>query len=352
MKILFVNHSIRRCGVYQYGLAAFDAIQKIDSLEMKMVEVNNKESLSKEIFLFNPDTVVYNYHPVTLPFITSSLLAPFRSCLHVGLVHRLNQDQADSLGENSLFDFYIMGDPTLVERNPRVFKIGRIIPFYENNYPIPQIPTIGSFGFAGSSKGFERLVDLVKRDFDQAIIKINIPPNSFIDPNNKWLNYFVTSQSQKLKGSNIELQVSTEFFSENELLNFLAKNSINVFPYPTWKRKVDFGGISSAVDQAIAARRPVAISRCSLFRHLLQLNPSIVIDQSINKWNFFTSWFDKNTNGKSLKEIQHNGIEPLKPLYELFSENTFIARFKQILTQIEDQRESILGGLKKFSHLG
>jgi hypothetical protein len=46
---------------------------------------------------------------------------------------------------NKLFDYYIAPDPTLILNDTNIFKTGRLIPEYNNIYPTPDIPTIGSF---------------------------------------------------------------------------------------------------------------------------------------------------------------------------------------------------------------
>ena len=62
-----------------------------------------------------------------------------------------------------------------------VFKTGRLIPEYHNTFRLPQITTIGSFGFGTPNKGFEKLVSKVLGEFDEAVIRLNIPYADFGD---------------------------------------------------------------------------------------------------------------------------------------------------------------------------
>ncbi|MEJ7829575.1 MAG: hypothetical protein WKF91_15300, partial [Segetibacter sp.] len=81
-------------------------------------------------------------------------------------------DEAD----NRIFDFHIAADPTLILKNPIVYKTGRLLLDKPNNVEERnQVPVIGSFGFATPGKGFDKIVRLVQEEFDEAIINFNIP---------------------------------------------------------------------------------------------------------------------------------------------------------------------------------
>ena len=86
--------------------------------------------------------------------------------VQIGIIHEITQEVADTatgygnrliIGPsqrklNSLFDFYIAADPTLLLKNPLVFKTGRLIPEYQNLISLPPVTTIGSFGFGTPKK--------------------------------------------------------------------------------------------------------------------------------------------------------------------------------------------------------
>lgn len=349
-RILFVNHANRRCGVYLHGAYVFSIVKKVTTFSFDYAEVDSVELLDQKIDSCKPDIILYNYHESTLPFIDSNFFKRYRRCLHIGLMHKLNQQEADAL-QDGFFDYYIMGDPTLIERNPRVFKIGQIIPSYENKKPLPKIPTIGSFGFGTFSKGYENLITLVKNEFDQAVIRLNIIPSSYCDQDN--LEKFKEEQFAKLSGTKIDLQISSHFFDEPQLLDFLADNTINVFLYPTSSKVVtDSNGISSAVNKALAVKRPIAVSESPMFRHLHSITPSIVIPEiEVKPW-FFSNFFSKpKAEVRTLKKIIDAGIDHLSHLHSLFTEDAFQKNFEQILRKIESKRDEIVYGNRKWNRI-
>ena len=61
-----------------------------------------------------------------------------------------------------------------------------------------------------------------------------------------------------------------------EMLNFLSKNDLNIFLYEHQGNR----GISSATDWAIAVKRPLAVTKNSMFRHLFHCYPSICIEDN------------------------------------------------------------------------
>jgi hypothetical protein len=63
--------------------------------------------------------------------------------------------------------------------------------------------------------------------------------------------------------------------SEDEPIGFLAESSINAIAY----NREGAEGISSCVDYALAARRPIAVNASPMFRHMHAVNPSIRLDE-------------------------------------------------------------------------
>jgi hypothetical protein len=72
----------------------------------------------------------------------------------------------------------------------------------------------------------------------------------------------------------IRLEITQEFWDDEGLLRFLSENTINAFLYDDAPGR----GISSCTDYALAAGRPIAMSRTSMFRHLTGINPSICVE--------------------------------------------------------------------------
>jgi hypothetical protein len=213
---------------------------------------------------------------------------------------------------NSLFDRYIAPDPTLLLRNPYVFKTGRLIPTYQNTFDPPDVPTIGSFGFGTPKKGFDRIVNLVQEEFDDAIIKLNIPFATFGDSTGASAKLVAMQCRKLLRKKGIELRVTHDFFDGNRLLDFLARNTINVFLYEDAGNR----GLSSTVDSALAVQRPVAVSHSGMFRHLFDTTPSVCIPNN------------------TLRKIIANGFEPLQKHHDEWNAESLLWEYERIVRTI------------------
>lgn len=331
--VLFVTHRKKQCGVYEFGKQVFNAISDSKKYRFVKGEYDSLSELMQGVSTHQPDFIIYNYHPSVLPWLCTRVTkGVYRNnvsdmrAIQVGIIHEITQEVADTatayrnrfvLGRSgkrldTLFDFYIAADPTLLLKNPLVFKTGRIVPIYAKTPPPPSIFTVGSFGFATPKKGFERIVEKVQEEFDEAIIRINMPAADFGDKNGARAKAIAEKCQKLICKKGIQLKVSHEFFNEEELLDFLAGNSMNVFMYE------DTGGrgISSAVDNALAVKRPIAVTRCPMFRHILSAHPTVCVDDA------------------SLKTILEHGFAPLEETAKYWNASNLTWDYERIIDSI------------------
>ncbi len=314
-KILIVSHKQKQCGVYQFGLNVANALKKSTKYSFVYAECSSPEEFFADINNIKPSAIIYNFHPSTLPWLSKEMLDSIK-VPHISVIHEVTQTLADSV-KNSPFQYYTAPDPTLIPNNPIVFKTGRLILPYVNKYPLPQIPTIGSFGFGLSGKGFERVIHAVQQEYDQAHIRLHIPFAAFGDADGAKATAIAQRCQSLLVKPGIKLSLSHEFLSEDQLLDFLAQNTVNAFFYETHEGR----GISSTIDYALAVQRPIAITKSTMFRHLFSAKPSICIEDS------------------SLKQIINNGITPLMPFYTEWSESNLIKEYERIMNGILGKQE-------------
>ena len=331
--ILFVTHRKKQCGVYEFGLNTFNAVRKSEQFSFVHEACESKEELEKAIAQYKPVMVIYNYHPAVMPWLCSKVAKgvyknniAHLNVIQVGIIHEATQQVADTatayrnkfiLGGsekkiNSLFDFYIAADPTLLLKNPFVYKTGRLIPEYQNTQPLPVIPTIGSFGFATPNKGFLKLVQKVSQEFKEAVVRLNIPFAEFGDKGGARALQTAEDCRQLVKDTGIKIEITHEFLSHQQLLDFLASNSINVFMYEDKSGR----GISSAVDFALAVKRPVAVSDSPMFRHLLQKHPEVCCEK------------------QNLNNILSLGFSPVEKTCASWNEENLIWEYNRILNAI------------------
>jgi hypothetical protein len=134
---------------------------------------------------------------------------------------------------------------------------------------------------------------MVKREFDglNTVFRLHIPNAQFGDDTGIMAKERIFECDNELRGSGIQFIVDQEYKTPEELTRWLAMNDLNIFNcMPSNGR-----GISSSIDYALAARRPIGISNSEMYRHLPR---EICVDNI------------------SLPHLIAKGIEPLKKVYE------------------------------------
>lgn len=266
MNVLFLNHKIVNCGVYQYGKRLFEILEKDQIIRYIYREIDSEaeyRAVLQDISHFQ--YIIYNYHCSTMPWLNAYNIQ--RKAKNIGLPHE---------SQHGFFDVVCELDPTCPESVNR-FSIPR--PIYENVVPCDastksvdyfirytkghNVPIIGSFGFGFENKGFHKVVKMVNEQYDEAVIKFVIPIAHF-DPN----PHTVYTMKQLCMNENVKpgitLMITHEFFSNADILTFLRSNTINLFLYDTMYGR----GISSAIDYALSVKKPIAISDSFMFRHI------------------------------------------------------------------------------------
>jgi hypothetical protein len=309
-KILLVSHTEKRCGVYQFGLNIGKALKTSSKYSFIYSECSNADELFFAVNQIKPLVIIYNYYPSTLPWLSSKILNKINAT-HVGMIHEVTQNVADSI-TNDFFDYHIAPDPTLILRNPLVFKTGRLVQKYVNHYALPEITTIGSFGFGLQGKGFERLIKTVQEEYDEAIIRLNIPFAAFGDANGEQALTIAQRCQDLLVKSGVKLSLSHDFLTQEQLLDFLAQNTLNAFFY----QKNEDRGISSVIDYALGVKRPIAITKSNMFRHIFSGHPSLCIENS------------------SLRQIIDNGVAPLEGFCQDWDEANLVYDYELIIDKI------------------
>jgi len=309
--VLIVSHAKKRCGINQYGLNVYEALAASKRYAIAYAECGSERDLAKAMTDFNPSVVLYNFYPATMPWLNPGITRKF-AVTQLGVMHEVTQQEADR-ADRQFFEYHICPDPTLVENNPSVIKIPRIIPRYDNRQPLPERVRIGSFGFGIHDKGFRRLIEKVQEEYDEADIHILMPFNDVVDSEGRRFALKTAEQCrQAVHKPGVRLTISHDFVSKTELLDFLAGNTLNAFFYDVHKDR----GISSTIEHALAVQRPMAITRCGMFRHVSSAVPSICIEDS------------------SLKQIIANGTRPLEPFYRAWTAENFVSALEGVFDRV------------------
>ena len=274
MIVLFLNHKIQSCGVYQYGLRVFNILKKSYTYTYIYKEIDNYNEYNDITNKIKPNIIIYNYHAATMPWLNNNNI--LKNTKNIGIPHESNGD---------MFDLILSIDPNELETNKN-FSIPR--PIYENvdklldNYKITNkkieefinyteginVPIFGSFGFGFTNKGFDKIIRMVNHNYDEAIIKLVITFAHF-DPNRDVnINHVLQLCNSVSRKPNIKLMILNDFLTNEEVLLFLKSNTCNIFLYD----KLEGRGISSVIDYAISVNKPFVISNSYMFRHIYSDN--------------------------------------------------------------------------------
>jgi len=312
MNVLFLNHKIENCGVYQYGLRIKYILKKSIDIKYIYIEIdslNEYENVIKNNE--NLKCIIYNYCTLTMPWLNKTTLN--NSIKSIGLLHpgsdrffNVNCDlclTSDSLNNYSiprpLFNVDEMVNESFVSAQSE----------FINAHTDKNLPIFGSFGLAASYKGFDRMIHLINSQYDECIIKIVMPQAAFY-PKDYCTKEFMKCKAVPVKPG-IIVMISTEFFSNEDILMFLKKNTMNMFLYDTMYHPT--AGISSVLDVALSVKTPIGITNSYMFRNVY--NDCISLNNNRIKDCIKMSFEYCNT----IRNTIYSHDEFLKKLYSLIN---------------------------------
>ena len=301
MTVLFVNHTQKQCGVYQFGKRVYELSSTSKITDYYYLETETESEFMSKLEEVKPDVVIYNWYPVTMSWLSESFIGQRRDIKHLFIFHDGHMRQS--------FDKYIFSgsigkDITLPDE--KIFVLPRPLFVYDGEYPKNDVVTIGSFGFGGWQKGFPELVKKVNDEFERAIVNINMSFAYFGDQFGVETRKIAEACRKFNTNPGIELNIDHSFLSNDDTLKFLAANDLNVFLYNSVNQ-----GLSSVVDYALSVKRPIAISNDSMFKH------------------FFKEEICSDYH--SLKSILDAGTQPLQEFYDRWNPEDFSARMDELL---------------------
>ena len=316
--ILFLNHKKKQCGVYQYGVRLFDILKQSNKYCFQYVEIENIHEYDRCMDHYDCEIIIYNYHGATMSWLNKTNIS--KRSINIGIPHETNGD---------LFDIICDINPVGVE-NENTFTLPR--PIYDNiesilrtrvgstteisdfiNYNEPGVPVFGSFGFGFLNKGFDKIVELINARYDKAIIKLVIPLADFDDNVSYNISEIERLCISKNTKSGVCLMITHLFFTNEDVLRFLNSNTMNLFMYDEMHGR----SISSAIDYAISARRPIGISDSYMFRN--------IYDDSICLYK------------TSIDECYKNSVEVVNKYLRIYSTQNMISKFHLIINVAHDK---------------
>ena len=248
----FINSKKKQCGVYQYGLRIYTVLRK--KLDIEYHEVGTLEEYLQAIAPIKHRVVLINYHSVLFEFLHNAYQCP--SIKYYYIWHEG--------GLGPIRPGYIFHSDPDVQ-----IGIPRPLPMMCDTQDHPPTdfsnPIIGSFGFGSPSKGFDVIVRKVQDEFDTATIRLIIPFNDAYDNEGVLAKASADACRLAVTKPGITLEISHDFVTDDEIIQFLSKNDLNMFLYSGANQGRT---CSSVVDFALCANRPIAVSSSEMFRHI------------------------------------------------------------------------------------
>jgi hypothetical protein len=306
---LFLNTTVANCSIYESGLMVKNALQKYaNSFTIDYQEI------SKYGIFYNVgreyDFYVINWHPAVLNASRDSINSlPGKK---IAVVLETLPNNPFPVTPPDWFNSYMVLDPTQ-KRTKNVYPFPRPLEIVDNLPPLlrDDIPVIGSFGFFTPGKKFEEIIEIYSNNRKQCIIRLNIPNNTYTTATHneiKLRKYIQFLQLQVKQRPNIDLRITQNYMSKEELVRWCSQNTINSFPYYR-----NLTGLSAVTDQAISAGRPIAITNCETFRHLRP----------------YISYFPE----QSYEELIKSTLEGVKRMQEDWNPHNFEHVFEGLLVE-------------------
>jgi hypothetical protein len=261
LKGLFLNSPKSQCSIHESGKMIYAALALSENYEIKYQEIDERS----HAFYDRYDFLAFNYHPATMGWMDTTKLNRLPGT-KLTFVLEVLPNNPFAMCPDKDFDLYCAIDPTMQIEDNRVFAFPGTLELYPCICSEePKIPTIGTFGFATPGKGFDLVVDAVSKEFDRAIVRINIPLGTYIGKRQAKNIREMVKNCLRVAGKGIDVHISHDYMSKSELIEWCANNTLNVFLYTR-----NQPGLSATTDQAITSRRPLAVSENETFRHIHQ----------------------------------------------------------------------------------
>jgi len=315
---IFYNSKKALCSIWESGFMCYNALNKSNLYTLTYSE-------EQQYIDNNYDFLVVNQHPNVNNWMTEEMINSFNKPNFCIVTEVTFNDTTTIIGKSpDFFKYYMVLDPSIKDKN-NIYGFVRPLEYFDisQNPPVNKCnPSIFGFGICGAGKEWEKIVELVQNEYDNANIHFNLVKGDWVPQAayDNVLNTIVSKCNLVLNKPGIKLKFTSDNLTKEELIKLCSIQSINCFPY---KRDhiVSMSGLSAAIDQAIASGRPLLLTNDMAFRHTFQYiqhYPNIGIKQAI--------------------ETTQDGV--LKMKSEWTCEN-FLSKFENILFLCNYNRNSI-----------
>jgi FkbM family methyltransferase len=304
---LFINCIEAQDSIFESGKMAYECLLNSKKYSLDYLEITPQNVSIPTHY----DFYLFNYHHITMSWLDTKCIKSLLPGIKLTLVLEVSPNDPFAHCPPNDFDGYCVLDPTLKLKKENVFAFPRPLETFSENieFQPKEVPVIGSFGFATPGKGFEHVIDAVNKEFEKAIVRINIPFASYTDESGKYARSLATMCRERAKDG-IEVNVTHDFREKNDLIRWCGQNTLNCFLYDR-----NQPGLAATTDQAISSGRPLITSKNNTFRH---------IQSFIKPFPF-----------QSLKEAIENTQPIVKEIQKEWSPAKFQEKFESVLSSFE-----------------
>ena len=307
LKGLFINCPIAQDSIFESGKMAYDCLAGSTLFSLDYVEISRENRAVSSGY----DFYLFNYHFATMDWLDVKSVKELLPGLRMTIVLEISPNDPFVHCPSDAFDAYVVLDPTLKGDERKTFAFPRPLEVFGGDeiYQPEETPVIGSFGLATPGKGFETIIEAVNREFDRAIVKMNLPYATYVAESAEFAQKLTANCRRKAKRG-IEVVITHDFMTKPELIKWCAANTINCFFYDR-----NLPGLAAATDQAISSGRPLLITKNNTFRH---------IQSYIKPFPYQTIRQAMLTTPNQVRQIQHD-----------WSPVQFRRRFETVLGKFE-----------------
>lgn len=299
------------CSMYQRGLAAYEGFRQCKSASIEYLDAASDAELNIP-YLNSLDFVILNYHPATMHGITHTTLSQIKVPIFAMVLEMTKHPLrfASHLDFSDIFSRILYLDPMLPELLG-IWRMGRVVhPTTFQDRPVNfDRPIISTFGIPHIHKGILDMIVAINEEFDEAVFRLHYPPGSHLPYFAVGHIHSLLDQADEIRKPGIKIEFTDEFMSLERLLSWLNESDLNLFFFTKERDFEENRNIPSSVDDAISAKRPIAVNELDCLDYFLQ--------------------YQRPYPELSLREAMQIGT--VKTLYDLWSAANFATEFDAYL---------------------
>jgi len=303
--VAILTGSKQECGIYYYARNLHNMLKESKQNNYMLFTCDSESEMQSICKEHSIDVIVYNWHPTTMSWIRQSTIDNnnIRQFMIIG-----HEGKFETIHFHNL-EHYITIDVTEKETQTLHPGVRPVILYDDIQYSAPgEFLKIGTSGIGQNNKNLHKIIDIVNKQFDEYVeLNVHFSPGFYTPLKKSGITQLIETNKRRAK-SNVKINYTLEKFSERDLISWLNNNDINIYYYETFNAV----GVSSSIDRALSARKPIGVNRSNFFRH--------IISDEIN--------IEKTP----IKTIVNHGLKPIERFYDMWNINTLLAQYDGLVS--------------------